>query len=162
MDTVSGGGAADALLVLVRLVVRQRPPGVEEAVIQPLLALDRLAVEPSGLELARQLLRFLRQRTRSRARTAGLHLLELLGERALTRRERPELLGHGFPARTHHRQETLGLGVQTLLVAREPRQLLHRLRESATRLRSRDARAAPHQRQRRRVERIDGILGRTD
>src|SRR5205809_723422 len=63
VHAVSGRGPADALLVLVGLVVRERAAGVEQSAVQPLLALDGLLVEAPGLELACELLRLLRERT---------------------------------------------------------------------------------------------------
>src|SRR5690349_14308243 len=117
MNAIARRRAADTLLVLVRLVVREHAPGIEQPVVQSLLALDRRAVESSGLELARQLLRLLRERPGSRARSARLDALELLGQCALACGEGPELLRHGVSARAHHRQESPGLSVQALLVA---------------------------------------------
>src|SRR5690348_9511897 len=134
MNAIPRRRAADPLFVLVRLVVRARAPRVEQPVIQSLLTLDRRAVESSGLELARQLLRLLRERPGSRARSARLDALELLGQRALARGQGPELLRHGVSARAHHRQESAGLGVQALLVARQARELFDRLRKAAARL----------------------------
>src|SRR5690242_6894664 len=63
MDTVARSRPAHALLVLVGLVVREGAPGVQQTMIQALLPLDRLAIEPSRFELARELLRFVRERT---------------------------------------------------------------------------------------------------
>src|SRR5690242_18835460 len=64
VHAVPGGGAADALLLLVGLIVREGAAGIEQPVVQTLLALDGLLVEPSRLELAGQLLRLLRERAR--------------------------------------------------------------------------------------------------
>src|SRR4029077_11492582 len=154
MNAIPPRRAADALFFLVRLVVREGAPGVEQPVIQSLLTLDRRAVEPASLELARQLLRLLRERPCSRVRPTRLDALELLGQRALARGEGPELLRHGVSAGARHRQESLGLSVQALLVARQARELFDRLREAAARLCPRHAITAPGQRERRGVEGI--------
>src|SRR2546428_5988520 len=52
MDAVADGGAADPLFLLVRLGSREGAARVEQPAVQAALALDRLAVEPAGLELA--------------------------------------------------------------------------------------------------------------
>src|SRR5207249_8905392 len=78
VHAVSGRGPADALLVLVGLVVRERAAGVEQSAVQPLLALDRLLVEAPGLELTCKLLRLLRERTGGGGRPFGRHPRQLL------------------------------------------------------------------------------------
>src|SRR2546422_2405119 len=52
MDAVAEGRAADPLFLLVRLGAREGAARVEQPAVQAALALDRLAVEPAGLELA--------------------------------------------------------------------------------------------------------------
>src|SRR2546426_7827265 len=86
VHAIAGRGAADALLGLVGLVVRERAAGVEQSAVQALLALDGLLVEAPGLELAREFLRLLGERTGGGARTPGLEPLELLREGALAGR----------------------------------------------------------------------------
>src|SRR5882762_10987372 len=159
VHTVPGRGAADALLGLVGLVVRECAAGVEQSAVQALLAVDGLLVEAPGLELTRELLRLLRERTGGGTRTARLEPLELLRERALARRERLESLQHRLPTQAHHWEQALGQAVQPLLIARQARQLLHRFREAATRLAGRDLTAAAGQRQRGGVERVYRVLG---
>src|SRR5213080_3785925 len=83
VNAVPGRGAADALLGLVGLVVRERAARVEQSAVQPLLALDGLLVEAPGLELTRELFRLLRQWSGGGARPSGLEPLELLGKGAL-------------------------------------------------------------------------------
>src|SRR6266700_504434 len=134
VNAVPARGAADALLGLVGLVVRERATGVEQSPVQALLALDGLLVEAPGLELTRELLRLLREWTGGGARTPGLEPLELLREGALAGGEGAELLQHGLAAHTHQREQALGQTVQPLLIARQPRQLLHRFGEPAPRL----------------------------
>src|SRR5438034_2817894 len=134
VHAVSGRGAADALLVLVGLVVRERAAGVEQSAVQALLALDRLLVEAPGLELACELLRLLRERTGSGIRAFGLEPLELLRQGALAGRESLEPLQHGFPAQPHQRQQALGQTVQPLLITRQAAPLLHCFGKPAPRL----------------------------
>src|SRR2546427_5741830 len=95
MDVVADGGAADPLFLLVRLGAREGAARVEQPAVQPALALDRLAVEPAGLELAGQLARLLGEGPRGGARARRLQPLELLGQRALAGREAAPLPGHG-------------------------------------------------------------------
>src|SRR5216683_2281116 len=159
VHAVARRGAADALLGLVGLVVRERAAGVEQPAVQALLALDGLLVEAPGLELTRQLLRLLRERTSGGARTARLEPLELVRERALARRERLESLQHRLAAQAHHWEQALGQAVQPLLIARQARQLLHRFGEPAARLSARDLAAAASQRLRGGVERVYRVLG---
>src|SRR3989441_7719174 len=52
MDAVADGRAADPLFLLVRLGAGEGAARVEQPAVQPALALDRLVVEPAGLELA--------------------------------------------------------------------------------------------------------------
>src|SRR2546430_8751099 len=146
VHAVSGRGAADALLVLVGLVVRERAAGVEQSAVQPLLALDRLLVEAPGLELACELLRLLRERTGGGVRAFGLEPLELLRPGALAGRESLEPLQHGFPAQAHQRQQALGQTVQPLLIARQARPLLPCFGKPAPRLPPRHLAAAPGER----------------
>src|SRR6267143_1545695 len=159
VHAVARRGAADALLGLVGLVIRERAAGVEQPAVQALLALDRLLVEAPGLKLTRQLFRLLRERTGSGARTARLEPLELLRERALPRGERLESLPHRLATQAHHREQALGQAVQPLLIARQARQLLHRFGEPATRLPARYPAAAAGQRQRGGVEGVDRVVG---
>src|SRR6266478_6350627 len=158
VHAVARRGAADALLGLVGLVVRERAAGVEQPAVQALLALDGLLVEAPGLELTRQLFRLLRERTGGGARTARLEPLELLRERALPRGERLESLQHRLATQAHHREQALGQAVQPLLIARQARQLLDRFGEPAARLAARDLTAAAGQRQRGGVERVYRVL----
>src|SRR5207244_12123620 len=51
--------ATAAFLAFVGLAPGQGPAGVEQAAVQPLLALDRLLVETARVQLARQLSRLL-------------------------------------------------------------------------------------------------------
>src|SRR5882762_2805636 len=159
VHAVPGRGAADALLGLVGLVVRERAAGVEQSAVQALLALDGLLVEPPGLELTRELLRLLRQRTGGGARTAGLEPFQLVREGALTRGEGAQPLQHGLAAHAHQREQALGQTVQPLLIARQARPLLHRFGEPAARLPACHLAAAAGQRQRGGVERVDCVVG---
>src|SRR3989440_3880061 len=159
VNAVPARGAADALLGLVGLVVRERAAGVEESAVQALLGLAGLLVEASGLELTRGLLRLLRQRTGGGARTPGLESLELLREGALARGEGAELLQHGLAAHAHQWEQALGQTVQPLLIARQARQLLHRFGEPTPRLPARHLAATAGQRQRGGVERVDRFVG---
>src|SRR5437867_148020 len=154
VHTIAGGRATAAFLAFVGLAPGQGPAGVEQAAVQPLLALDRLLVETARVQLARQLSRLLRQRARRAAPTLGLQPLELLRERALARGDRAQLLEHRLTARPHHGKESARRAVQPLLVARHPRELLDRLGEPAPRPRSRDLAAAPREGERGGVERI--------
>src|SRR2546430_943235 len=108
VNAVPARGAADALLGLVGLVVRERAAGVEQSAVQALLALDGLLVEAPGLELTRELLCLLRERTRGGARTPGLEPFELLREGALAGGEGAEPLQHGLAAHAHQREQGLG------------------------------------------------------
>src|SRR5690348_4018222 len=92
VDTVARGRAADALLGLIGLIVRQRATGIEQPMVQALLALDGLLIKPSGFELAGQLLGLLRERAGGGARPVRLEALELLGEGALSRGKAAEPL----------------------------------------------------------------------
>src|SRR5881296_3796373 len=159
VHAVSGRGPADALLVLVGLVVRERAAGVEQSAVQALLALDRLLVEAPGLELTCKLLRLLRERTGGGVRAFGLEPLELLRQGALAGRESLEPLQHGFPAQAHQRQQALGQTVQPLLITRQARQLLHCFGKPAPRLPTRHLAAAPGERQGGGVQRVDGVVG---
>src|SRR2546425_11178412 len=94
MDAVADGRAAHPLLLIVRLGARERAARVEQPPVQPALALDRLAVEPAGLELAGELARLLGEGPRGGASARGLQPLELLGQRAPAGRERAQLLQH--------------------------------------------------------------------
>src|SRR5207247_1767005 len=158
VHAVSGRGAADALLVLVGLVVRERAAGVEQSAVQALLALDRLLVEAPGLELTCKLLRLLRERTGRGVRAFGLEPLELLRQGALAGRESLEPLQHGFPAQAHQRQQALGQTVQPLLITRQARQLLHCFGKPAPRLPTRHLAPAPGERQGGGVQRVDDPL----
>src|SRR5881396_248685 len=159
VHAVSGRGPADALLVLVGLVVRERAAGVEQSAVQPLLALDGLLVEAPGLELACELLRLLRERTGGGVRAFGLEPLELLRQGALAGGESLEPLQHGFPAQPHQRQQALGQTVQPLLITRQARQLLHCFGKPAPRLPTRHLAPAPGERQGGGVQRVDGVVG---
>src|SRR5258708_8179053 len=125
--------------------------------VQALLALDRLAVEAAGLDLARELMRLLRQRAGAGARALRLHALELLGEGALPRGQGAQLFAHRVPG-AHQRQEPLRLTVQPLLVAGEARQLLDGLREPAPRARAAHPCPPPHPPPPRRIHRADRPL----
>src|SRR5438876_9416446 len=159
VHAVSGRGPADALLVLVGLVVRERAAGVEQSAVQALLALDGLLVEAPGLELTCKLLRLLRERTGGGVRAFGLEPLELFREGALASGESLEPLQHGFPAQPHQRQQALGQTVQALLITRQARQLLHCFGKPAPRLPTRHLAAAPGERQGGGVQRVDGVGG---
>src|SRR3989442_13383423 len=78
MDAVADGGAADPLFLLVRLGAREGAARVEQAAVQPALALDRLAVEPAGLQLAGQLPRPPRRGAPRAARAPRPHALRPL------------------------------------------------------------------------------------
>src|SRR5438132_420489 len=156
---VPGRGAADTLLGLVGLVVRQRAAGVEQRAVQSLLALDGLLVEAPGVELACELLRLLGQRTGGGARTARLEPFELLRERALARGEGLEPLQHRRAAHAHQREQALGQTIQPLLIARQARQLLHRFGEPAPGLPAGDLAAAAGEGQGGGVERVDRVIG---
>src|SRR6266513_2785389 len=159
VNAVPARGAADALLGLVGLVVRERAAGVEQSAVQALLALDGLLVEAPGLELTRELLRLLRERTGGGVRAFGLEPFELLREGALAGGESLEPLQHGFPAQPHQRQQALGQTVQPLLITRQTRQLLHCFGKPAPRLPTRHLAAAPGERQGGGVQRVDGVVG---
>src|SRR6266702_5853895 len=158
VHAVARGGATGALFAFVGLAPRESPARVEQAAVQPLLALDRLVVETARVELARQLARLLRQRARRGAAALRLQSLELLRQRALPRRDRAQLLEHRLTAGAHHGQQPARLAVQPLLVARHPGELLDRFGEPAPRLRARDLAAAPREGQRRGVEGIHGLF----
>src|SRR4051812_4315418 len=59
--TVARRGATGAILLLIRLVTGKAAARIEQLAIQPLLSLDRAAVEPSGFELPGKLAGFLRE-----------------------------------------------------------------------------------------------------
>src|SRR2546430_1629308 len=158
VDAVARRGPALTLLVLVRLVVREGTAGIEQAVVQALLTLDRPLVEPPGLELAGQLPRLLRQRTGRRADTLRLHALELLGERTLPRCQGAQLLHHRL-AGAHQRHETLRLAVEPLLVTGQTCEPLDRFGEAAPRLRAAHLLAALGERHRHRVEGVERVVG---
>src|SRR6266705_2093440 len=157
MDAVADGRAAHPLFLIVRLGAREGAARVEQPPVQPALALDRLAVEPAGLELAGELARLLGEGPRGGASAGGLQALELLGQRALAGRERAQLLEHGLTAQAHQRQQSLRLPVQPALRFGEARELLHRLGEPRARARARDLATAPRQRQRRGVQGVDRL-----
>src|SRR5881296_1054828 len=157
MDAVTDGRAAHSLFLIVRLGAREGAARVEQPAVQPALALDRLAVEPAGLELAGELARLLGEGPRGGASARGLQPLELLGQRALAGRERAQLLEHGLTAQAHQRQQSLRLPVQPALRFGEARELLHRLGEPRARARARDLATAPRQRQRRGVQGVDRL-----
>src|SRR2546422_6163867 len=90
VHAVARRGAADPLLGLVGLVVRERAAGVEQPAVQALLALDGLLVEAPGLELARQLFRLLRERTGGGLRPSRPAPRAPLRERPPAPRARPE------------------------------------------------------------------------
>src|SRR5712691_4262605 len=159
VQAVPGRGAADALLGLVGLVVRECAAGVEQAAVQALLALDGLLVEAPGLELTRELLRFLRERTGGGARTTGLEPFQLVREGALAHGEGAEPLQHCLAAHAHQREQALGQTIQPLLIARQARQLLHRFGEPAARLPACYLAAAAGQRQGGGVERVHRVVG---
>src|SRR5207253_844031 len=90
VHTIAGGRATAAFLAFVGLAPGQGPAGVEQAAVQPLLALDRLLVETARVQLARQLSRLLRQRGGlTGVRTPLLELLARRGHLALGKAERP-------------------------------------------------------------------------
>src|SRR2546427_3326998 len=159
VHAVARRGAADPLLGLVGVVVRQRAAGVEQPAVQSLLALDGLLVEAPGVELACELLRLLGQRTGGGARTARLEPFELLRERALARGEGLEPLQHRRAAHAHQREQALGQTIQPLLIARQARQLLHRFGEPAPGLPAGDLAAAAGEGQGGGVERVDRVIG---
>src|SRR5205823_11361832 len=159
VNAVPGRGAADALLGLVGLVVRERAARVEQSAVQPLLAREGLLVEAPGLELTRKLFRLLRQWSGGGARASGLEPLELLRKGALAGGQGAESLQHRLAAQAHQRHQTLRQPVQPLLIARQARQLLHRFGEPAPRLPAGDLAAAAGQRQGGGVEGVEGVLG---
>src|SRR5205085_7631147 len=136
VDAVARRRPAHALLGLVRLVVREGAAGIEQPVVQALLPVDRPLVQATGFELAGQLPGLLRERAGGGADALRLHPLELLGERALSRRQSAQLLqdrlARPYP---HHGQQTLGLAVELLLVAGQAREPLDRFGEPAPRFR---------------------------
>src|SRR5207237_879628 len=136
VDAVSCRRPAHALIVLVRLLVRERAAGIEQPVVQALLPLDRPLVQAAGFELAGELPGLLRERAGGGADALRLHPLELLGERALPRRQSAQLLQDRL-ARPYpdHGQQTLGLAVEPLLVAGQAREPLDRCGEPATPIR---------------------------
>ena len=79
-------------------------------------------------------------------------------ERALPSRERAQLLQHRLPAWPHQRHEPARLTIQSLLVAGQAGELLHRFREPAPRLRSPHLTAAAREGERRGVERVHRLL----
>src|SRR5216110_2360899 len=158
VHAVSGRGPADAFVVLVGLVVRERAGGGEQSAVQALLALDGLLVEAPSLELTCELFRLLRERTGGGVRAFGLEPLELLRQGALARGESLQPLQHGFPAQPHQRQQALCQTVQPLLITRQTRQLLHCFGKPAPRLPTRHLAAAPGERQVRGVQRVDGFF----
>src|SRR5947199_2069265 len=159
VNAVPGRGAADALLGLVGHVVRERAARVWQSAVQPLLALDGLLVEAPGLELTREFFRLLRQWSGGGARASGLEPLELLGKGALAGGQGAESLQHRLAAHAHQRHQALRQPVQPLLIARQARQLLHRVGEPAPRLAAGDLAAAAGQRQGGGVEGVEGVLG---
>src|SRR2546423_12824260 len=92
VNAVARRRPAHALLAFVRLVVREGAAGVEQPVVQALLALDRPLVEAAGLELAGELPGLLPQGASGGADALGLHPLQLLGQRALPRPKGRQLL----------------------------------------------------------------------
>src|SRR2546428_4379782 len=78
MDAVADGRAAHPLLLIVRLGARERAARVEQPPGQPALALDRLAVQPAGPELAGEPARLPREGPRRRASPPGLQAHEPL------------------------------------------------------------------------------------
>src|SRR5881296_2996818 len=116
VNAVPGRGAADALLGLVGLVVRERAARVEQSAVQPLLALDGLLVEAPGLELTRELFRLLRQWSGGGARASRLEPLELLRKGALAGGQGAESLQHRLAADAHQRQQALRQPIQPLLI----------------------------------------------
>ena len=158
MDAVAGRGAAHALLLLVGLLALQGPARVQQPAVQLLLAPDGLLIEASALELARQLAGFLRERRSRGARPLRLEALELLGEGALAGGEGPQLLEHRLTARADQREQPLRLAVQPLLIARQPRELLHGFGEPAPRLRAAHLTAAAGQRERRGIQGVHRLL----
>src|SRR5437667_10886501 len=96
MDAVADRRAAHPLFLLVRLGARERAARVEQPPGQPALALDRLAVEPAGLELAGELARLLGEGPCGGDSARGLQPLELTGQRALAGRERAQPTQHAL------------------------------------------------------------------
>src|SRR2546422_7158855 len=129
MDAVADGRAADPLFLLVRLGSREGAARVEQPAVQAALALDRLAVEPAGLELAGQLARLLGEGPRGGARARGLQALELLGQRPLAGRERAQLLPHPPTPPAPQRQQSPRPPLQPPPPLREAREPLHPPRE---------------------------------
>src|SRR2546425_7813073 len=64
VDAVTRGGAAGALLLVIRLVAGEAAAGIEQLAVEALLPLDRPAIEPSRLELSGQLAGLLGERAR--------------------------------------------------------------------------------------------------
>ena len=150
---------ADAVFLLVRLISGETAAGIEQLAIQPLLPFDGSGVEPAGLELARQLARLLRERTRGARIAARLQALQLLGERALPARELAQPLHHGITTGRHHREQPLRIAVHALLLLRHARELFERLLETRSRLRAGDLLRRAHQRVGGGVERVQGLFG---
>src|SRR6266851_1096859 len=151
VDAVTRGGAAGALLLLIRLLAGEAAAGIEQLAVETLLPLDRAAIEPSRLELSGQLAGFLSKRTRGPGIASCLQTLELLSERALAAGELAQALHHRIAARRHHRQQSLRVAVHPLLLLRHTGELLERLLEAGSRLRAGDSLRCPHQRVRGRV-----------
>src|SRR3989441_6175678 len=118
VDAVTRRGATGALFLFIRLVAGQAAAGVEQFAIEALLALDRAAVEPSGLQLTSKLTGLLRQGARRAGIASRLQALELLGQLALAVGELPPPLHHRVAACPHHRQQPLRAAVHSLLLLR--------------------------------------------
>src|SRR5882762_2888729 len=158
MDTVTDRGAAGTVLLLIRLVTGEAAARVEQLAVEALLSRDSSGVEPSRLELPRELARFLCQRARGAGIASGLQAFQLLGELPLAVGELPQPLHHRVAAHPHHRQQSLGVAVHALLLLRHAGELLDRLLEAGSRLRPGNALGGPHECVRRRVERIERRL----
>src|SRR2546427_4598775 len=143
VDAVTGGGAAGALLLVVRLVAGGAAAGIEQLAVEALLPLDRPAIEPSRLELSGQLAGLLGERARGAGIASCLQPLELLGEGALAAGELTQALHHRITARRHHRQQPLRVAVHALLLLRHAGELLERLLEAGSRLRAGDSLRRP-------------------
>ena len=119
-----------ALFLLIGLLAGQAATGIEQLAIEAFLAFDGAAIEPSRLERARQLARFLGERARGAGIAAGLQPLELLGQRALLGGELPQPLHHRIAAHAHHRHQALRLAVHPLLLLRHAGELFQRFLKS--------------------------------
>ncbi len=99
MYAVAARRLTQALAVLGRFGARERPSGIEQVMVEPVLALHSLRVEAAGLKLCRQIARLLCEWARSLAAARRSQPLELIREGALLRRRGPAT-GRPSPVRS--------------------------------------------------------------